>query len=581
MSFWFYCRLLALLFLRVGAGEEPDFAVLGEENVLEKFLVDVVKELNTTDLILITTIDDLPDLETTSTTLITYNIDEMELDHINDLKQTRIKYNIQPVYLVISPYSSQVLATIDLIRRVDFANTIIAFTEEMTFVYNTYFIRNIGETSYILREVCMYCNAGNDIFEEINRWRSDRGFDLNLKPASSYKGHFWGLELKYQCTNSYFWDDLFKDIFSVLEKKLNFTTKHVKYPKDQNLLAVVNRWAHIGGCLNVNNPTRYKMVDFSYSYELRGETFYSARPRRGLVWYTFIKPFQYGVWVVILISIPICGIVLHLLYEFDFDEQEKGSGDCIWEIFTIMCQDSINSSNRAGKICILFTGYLLGSFSFFYIYTGQLTSFLTTKPFLWLPLDSIYQFRESPMQFLVKEGDYIIDMFIDDSSMRDRILQVPDDQGQSRVWNIYKKRLTLVLENPRKYAIIGSGWESAINQWYTNTEGWREFHYGKVKLSLNLFGFFFPKDSLYQNAFNIQIMRMWESGIMQHLNDKKDFMYFMQNIRNAINENRQPPKINNKIQLVHMTTGFILLCLGYFLSFILFIIEWFKMYNKN
>ena len=60
---------------------------------------------------------------------------------------------------------------------------------------------------------------------------------------------------------------------------------------------------------------------------------------------------------------------------------------------------------------------------------------------------------------------------------------------------------------------------------------------------------------------------MWQAGIMQHIVHMFRFRHSIIQRRKAIEENRQPPPpASDKIQLVHISGGFVIIALGSFVA---------------
>ena len=128
--------------------------------------------------------------------------------------------------------------------------------------------------------------------------------------------------------------------------------------------------------------------------------------------------------------------------------------------------------------------------------------------------------------------------------------------------------LEKVVQNPRKYAIIRSGLIPMIEYLYMDMNGFHKFHVSKETLSLSLSGLFFKKNSLYQEALNFEMMKLWEEGLIQNIDNRIAFRYTLRAHRMARENNRQPPVKSNKFKLVHMTAGLTILAVGFIMALI-------------
>ena len=218
----------------------------------------------------------------------------MTKEDVDDLKTIREKYNTQPIYLVISYNLSTVSSVVEMIRKIDYSNTIIAFTHSSNTIFNTYFVSpTVRDTKELaLSEVCMFCNKGQDVIEKTNTWREQTGFTSPFSLAKSFKGQFFGAKVRYYCHDWGPWLNLQIGNFDYLEKSLNFKTDiWIRSPYDiQNLIST--NQVHLGGCAHTMSHARYQYADFSYIYADYGLKNYSMKPERGLTWYSFVMAYQ-------------------------------------------------------------------------------------------------------------------------------------------------------------------------------------------------------------------------------------------------------------------------------------------------
>ena len=101
---------------------------------------------------------------------------------------------------------------------------------------------------------------------------------------------------------------------------------------------------------------------------------YSIKPERDLVWYSFVRAYQYPCWILIILSIPFNGMTLYLLYKLDREAHNMPLGNCIWDVTRIILWDYIQLTRRPGKVCILLITIMLGTLVFISDYLGEVTS---------------------------------------------------------------------------------------------------------------------------------------------------------------------------------------------------------------
>ena len=208
-------------------------------------------------------------------------------------------------------------------------------------------------------------------------------------------------------------------------------------------------------------------------------------------------------------------------------------------------------------------------------YTGSVTSFTTTKPYLWKPMNSLDQFKYSSMEYLVRKGFSEEKLFADDQTLKDKMMYVPYNTSKSKRYNWYEKPLEMIVQNPRKYVSIGTRQiEGTIQQFYMDTNGQHNFHISRNRFSISMSGFFFKKGSLYQEAFNIQVSYLWKFGIIQYFYELDDNFNKQRNLRNARWRNRTKSSTStNEKQCAGMSGGcFVLIC-GLILALVTLVLE--------
>ena len=117
---------------------------------------------------------------------------------------------------------------------------------------------------------------------------------------------------------------------------------------------------------------------------------------------------------------------------------------------------------------------------------------------------------------------------------------------------------------------------------YLDVNGENGFHVSEEKLSVKMYAMFFSKAALYQESMNIILMRMWEVGVMQRINNDIDYTFLLEDLNRARSLNKQgstPPSGN--VELRHLTGGFLVIGIGSGLACLSFMVEQIKrIYNK-
>ena len=534
----------------------------------KEFLKDLIKESGSKDVVLVSHSDVLLDQEHTSFGMVSFDITTATKKDFDNYKTTRVKSNTQPLYLVVSEDLLTLEKGLGMIRAADHRNPIVAFTtnfEELSSdIYNSYFVTRGKGNVLMMSEICMFCQKGNDEVKQVNSWGYEQGFSQPFKLPQSFKNQFHGKQLRYGCRNLHFYNDLMKFAMNYLQKSLNFTTLVIpKITGNKILKFMIQGKTDLCGCNTGMTWQRYQSVDFSLIYNIMEVQIVSVKPEKGLVWYSLVQPFTLSIWLLIILTTAISAGSLYVLYAWKRNTiAEKPFNDCLWEILCILLWDSIVLKDRPGNVCLFFGFFMLGTFVLVAEFFGALTSTLTNKPYLWSPIDDIEQFRESSMQYLVREGGFVEETFFaGDTNLRNKMKLIQPG----------KNPLFEVEANPRDYVFIIGGVEGTIKKLFMYVDGRHNFHISKEAVSYGFHGIFFRKGTLYQESFNVQLARLWENGVMKQRLNNGNYIATKQAMQNAKDQQRfGPPPPSDELKLVHLSAAFAILAIGDFIALMIF-----------
>ena len=499
--------------------------------------------------------------------LIYYNINNLNQTQIKRLKNNIVKDNIQPIYFVISSSDYIALSAATVIRYFDAYGSIIMFDHntikrQSFYIYNAYLLRQQKKKGFNLFEICMFCNKGEDQIKNVNSWNFKRGFSSVFQLPQSFKNNFYGKSLEFDCGVKKWFDDEIFPTMNAIAKYMNFEIKLVQNPVRELQKTLYSDKADFGGCFHSVTHVRHKWADFSHPYSFSGLKMYSIKPRKGLLWYSFIKPFEPITWSFIIFSIILAGFILYLLYYFENDKTTS-LYDCIWDAVRIFCWDNFIISEPTLSVCLHLGAYMLCALALISAYMGLVTSFLISPPYLWTPIDSLEQVRYGDIDWIVRKGLYEDNFFQDDEMMQDKKQYIPYNDSLSTNDNNNKMPFITLLNYPRSTVFIGSGWENYLIELYTDTDGSHPFHTSRDSLSLGYTSFFFKKNTLYQHFFTVYTMRLWDFGISFYEQEMFNNLAKLRGLSNAINENRIAPVTkSDQLQLSHLTGPFIIFFIG-------------------
>ena len=97
------------------------------KELITSFINDFVTETLTTDVVLISSLNDTDNVADSlhSVSMIQFNVKELKDHYFKKLRSLRIDYNIQPLYIVISSPEDDLLSTMTKIRSADYLSPII------------------------------------------------------------------------------------------------------------------------------------------------------------------------------------------------------------------------------------------------------------------------------------------------------------------------------------------------------------------------------------------------------------------------------------------------------------------------
>ena len=415
----------------------------------------------------------------------------------------------------------------------------------------------------------MFCDKGQNLMAIVNRWRPNTRFTDPFKNPVSFKGSFNGRQMYYVVPSNFFYNFFCKPAFEIVSHYLKFKYDLTIASIPDTSKVLYEHKDNFAGCILMNTYARYQWADFSYLYIVDGILIYSAKPQRGFVWYSFVKPFDKWTWTYFLISIPVAAVVLYVLYFTKPLEDRVSLYDCSWGITQIVCWDSIKVAQPNLAMLWHLSGFMLCTFVLIAAYTGLLTSFLVYPPYLWDPIDTIEQYKATSMKWFANRA--YTSYFSSDPVMKSRSVAL--DLKASKSSSLYEEPLKNIMKEPSEYVLIGAGVTYDLNTYFMDTEGNIPFHISNQRQSLVQLSYFFQKNALYQEKFNKNMMAQWESGVMFYLEERKNFNNKLSSVMRAIREKRHPPLVSDGIQLTHVTGAFMILFMGYISGSLSFVVE--------
>ena len=428
--------LMILLFISM-CRSSPTFNQSVSASPTRQWLFDIVvpHAVNKASTLIIMTSEYYP---IAGTPLININSKNPPKDLFTRIQISLTKTNKKAVFIIDDPSLDEKSTKniLDKIRKHNGVDPIFLFTNELYSIlpYNTFLILGSSKPQHKIYEVCAFCNKGNDEIQIINKI-SPNGWETPLKISSSFKGSLYGHSLTFSCIltpliivpagkdaqGKQKWAGAEYNIINLLAKFMDFKVKvvpqkHWGLIKDGIATGVLGEVAYgkadIGGGGFGINTGREKFIDYSPSTMLLKNVIITDTPPKGLNLFAYLSPFTLVTWFIISASVIICGCVLYLLEEIS-GAKKKRFQDCLWTVAKVILWDTtkIDIYLTPLAITILLGTILLAYFALVNVWLAVLTSFLTSEPFKWKPINTLGDIENSHVKWLVNDHTALANHF--------------------------------------------------------------------------------------------------------------------------------------------------------------------------
>ncbi|XP_067142492.1 glutamate receptor ionotropic, delta-2-like [Centruroides vittatus] len=206
-------------------------------------------------------------------------------------------------------------------------------------------------------------------------------------------------------------------VFKAVQQKLKFRYSIVKpIPEDfgrrsengswTGLLAkMVNKEADMSFIALLLNANNFAAMEFTSPLMFQPILFVIKGPERIPNWMSIMKPFGLKMWIAILSTVFIFGLILHKIVESDFIADEVGifwpRSRVFWNLFCTFVYQGINLNNAKKFKCrLLLLIWLLSVVVLMSSYSGSLMSFMS------YPLTEPVPKNFDELAISVKNGEY-------------------------------------------------------------------------------------------------------------------------------------------------------------------------------
>ena len=480
-----------------------------------------------------------------------YVIDVLRLtrNKINAVKN--IHTNNELVYLIIIPVAMEnEEELINIIRTEDKLNQIILVSRKWiniqtkynnTRLYNIHFLIPRNGVYYQIG-VCMFCNGGKNAIDVENIW-SSRGFKHRFRLKNSFRGKFFNTSINVSTNGRHkrkaeFNRKICTAISNHLVVRFNFIGPTDGIPSCLSIsknktIGMINDLlsgkSEIISCGCFGNLRAYKYADFSSIVEYYQDVILNAKPSRGLVWYSMFKSFDLITWILIILSIPVCGAALYVMSKVRFGRiKEITFRNSIWAMVTMICWDANNAIFKLKHLRQRFVigSYAVMAFLIISAYQGTVVSFLTVPQFMYPPIDTKEQFITSERRWLTKGHSH--EWFWQDVIFKgtDLIKSKKECFTYERVKGSHFYALNKLLSGPDQYVYFHDFQvlKTEIKRNYVDVNGKHPFYFGKETDIAGGYLYMLLKKSCYfKAALDSALGALRAAGIPNHLRRQEEF----------------------------------------------------------
>ena len=412
------------------------------------------------------------------------------------------------------------------------------------------------DTVYDMDGFCYFCGThftgdyGFDTNVQLNNWAPLKGFRYPFNFTSSFHGNFYGVTLliNVQLHPSTIWlndngdyeGPLYEDLDTIgiiLNFYLGINTvsmaecvEEIKGEDDSRRARELTEGAPdlkllkagkvdmVGGdYIATANAHKYADISAPIFYQ-EGAKIVSVEPRKILRWYAIFQPFTWFTWILIFLTIPICGLVLYLLRKYSKETDKMANyNDALFVFATIICWEPIKGSSQPLSVTLLFCAYMLGTGFLITGFVSEFTSLIVTPSHLSPPIDTLEDFWSSEKRWLGgRMTDYYSEYFESFPDVRNRLHLLRKDKRQ-----LLNDEVSMAIKKMIRYPEDFVYFEKkGIMEWnicrYSLDMNGRQLYYSKDTLGDYNTHIYLQKNSIYTEIINRKILILQDMGIINH-----------------------------------------------------------------
>ena len=489
--------------------------------------------------------------------------------------------------------------------------------------YNSYFIiqSKWRKNVFDIYETCSYCNKGENSFVKINSVSSLTGLQEELILEPSYKGSMFGHELiiaaQYALGSTHIlrpndtnrtsemsrpgyddygrpnWGGWCFDFLDILAQYMDFKRivldvndgnanfKDRKFNEIEDFVA--DGKADMGLGTILATAKRYTKIDFSYPYKSLDIVITTDIPTKGFKVIDFFKRFRI-IFAILLYLIPFSLMTLYIIHRYSNTERRNTTWTAsTWQIVRILLRDGSPIKPVSNVMYIFLWAYAFMCLCIYISMVCTMISIFAEYRSEWKQINSLEEFQESDLKWLGNDKDPDTRLLLTNRRMADKFVST----NATSIFKRHTVALQLIRDNPNTYMYpyLKLWTEAMVEQYYMDTNRTIPFYFGKTPIRSGNIVVFLQKGTAYQKPFDINIMKMEETGLTFKV--YRGLKYYFNDLGYArakrekrFPEDEGPNYINRKIKLKHMIDMFRLMGMIYGACAVIFILEQFYFYTS-
>ncbi|XP_076160387.1 ionotropic receptor 76b isoform X2 [Ptiloglossa arizonensis] len=325
-------------------------------------------------------------------------------------------------------------------------------------------------------------------------------------------------------------------IFDLISLKLNFT--YTIIPPNEHILGDENNG--VLGLLHKKKvdmavaflpvlPEMRQYCAFSTALDEMRLTAVMKRPHESATGSGLLAPFERTVWILVLVSLIFVGPVIYLFANIraklwhDPESERFSLTSCFWFVYSSLLKQGTNIVATTDSTRMLFATWWIFILILTSFYTANLTAFLT-KPQFTLSISSLQDIVHKGYSWVTYKGR-TVDFLLSQNNYNDlSLLNMSKRQGKG-VFKYYEPSRTILnsVSTRRLFLAEAHYLQTLIFQDYVNKTRKHLVHSmrctyvimpGSILITNRAFGF--PHGSIIQKHINKMLLRLVQTGIIQH-----------------------------------------------------------------